>query len=39
VPVDVVINPKKTLLTADFAEVEKEIVRAFETIRKSVEKK
>jgi ribonuclease P protein component len=39
VPVDVVINPKKSLLTADFAEVEKEIVRAFEIIRKSLERK
>lgn len=36
--VDVVINPKKSLLTADFTEVEREIIRAFEVIRKSSEK-
>lgn len=36
--VDVVINPKKSLLTADFAELQNEIRRAFEVIRKSVEK-
>jgi ribonuclease P protein component len=32
--VDVVMNPKKSVLTADFAELEKEIGRAFEVIRK-----
>jgi ribonuclease P protein component len=37
--VDVVINPKKSLLTAEFAAVESEIIRAFEVIQKSVEKK
>ena len=37
--VDVVINPKKSLLTADFAELQNEISRAFEVIRKSVEKR
>ncbi len=38
-PVDVVINPKKSLLTADFAEIENEITRAFEVIQKAVDKK
>jgi ribonuclease P protein component len=37
--VDVVINPKKALLTADFAELQNEVSRAFEVIRKSVEKR
>jgi len=32
--VDVVMNPKKSLLTADFADLEKEIGRAFEVIKK-----
>ena len=36
--VDVVINPKKSLLTADFAEIESEVTRAFEVIHKAVEK-
>ena len=36
--VDVVINPKKSLLTADFAEVQKDVRRAFEVIRKSAER-
>lgn len=31
-PVDVVINPKKSLLTADFAVLGREIVRAFQVI-------
>jgi ribonuclease P protein component len=31
--VDVVINPKKSLLTADFAEVLEEVARAFDAIR------
>ena len=30
--VDVVINPKKSLLTADFTELKKEVTRAFEVI-------
>ena len=34
--VDVVINPKKSLLTADFAQLENEIRRAFEVIQKSL---
>lgn len=36
VPVDVVINPKKSVLKVDFALLENEISRAFEVIQKSV---
>ena len=36
--VDVVINPKKSLLNAEFAELRNEINRAFEVIGKSVDK-
>lgn len=39
IPVDVVINPKKSLLTIDFTEVESEVIRALEVIQKSAEKK
>ena len=35
VPVDVVINPKKSLLTADFAELLDEVSRAFAVIQKA----
>jgi ribonuclease P protein component len=35
---DVVINPKKSLLTADFVDVQREIRRAFEVIVKSAGK-
>lgn len=35
---DVVINPKKSLLTAAFVDVQREIRRAFEVIEKSVGK-
>jgi ribonuclease P protein component len=35
--VDVVINPKKTVLKAGFVEVEQEVVRAFQAIRKHME--
>lgn len=35
-PVDVVINPKKSVLTADFAELETEVGRAFEKIARGV---
>ena len=35
---DVVINPKKSLLTAAFVEVQREIRRAFEVIEKSAAK-
>jgi ribonuclease P protein component len=34
VAVDVVINPKKSVRSADFAELQKEIGRAFEVIQK-----
>ncbi|HEU5451309.1 MAG TPA: ribonuclease P protein component [Terriglobales bacterium] len=34
--VDVVINPKKSALQADFAELEREIVSAFATIGKKI---
>ena len=37
-PVDVVINPKKSLLSAAFADLQKEMSRAFEVIQKSLEK-
>jgi ribonuclease P protein component len=37
--VDVVINPKKSLLKADFAELQSEVSRAFEVIRKSMGKR
>ncbi|HKS74729.1 MAG TPA: ribonuclease P protein component [Terriglobales bacterium] len=33
--VDVVINPKKSLLTAGFADIESEITRAFQVIQKA----
>ena len=36
VPVDVVINPKKSVLTADFAELESEVGKAFERIARGV---
>lgn len=39
VPVDVVINPKKSLLMADFADVQAEVVRAMQTILKAEPKK
>lgn len=35
VPVDVVINPKKSLLTADFADLLDEVSRAFAVIQKA----
>ncbi len=38
-PVDVVINPKKSMLTVEFTELENEISRAFEVIQKSLEKR
>jgi ribonuclease P protein component len=38
-PADVVINPKRSLLTADFADLRKEISRAFEVIEKWVGKR
>ena len=38
VTADVVINPKKTLLKAQFVDIEEEIVKAFDVIRKSASK-
>jgi len=38
-PVDVVVNPKKSVLKLEFAELGDEIGRAFEVIRKSVERR
>lgn len=35
--VDIVINPKKSLLKADFVEIENEISRAFEVIQKVID--
>ncbi len=37
VPVDVVINPKKNVLKAEFVDVEQEVARAFLVIRKYME--
>jgi len=37
-PVDVVINPKRSALKVDFAELGDEIVRAFEVIQRFAEK-
>jgi ribonuclease P protein component len=39
IPADVVINPKKSMLKLEFAELGNEIGRAFEVIQKSLEKK
>ena len=39
VPVDVVINPKKSVLKLEFAELGNEIQRAFEVIQKSLTKR
>ncbi len=36
-PVDVVINPKRSLLSTGFGELQKEIIRAFAVIGKSLE--
>ena len=35
---DVVINPKRTLLDAEFAELQNDIARAFEAIEKNLSK-
>lgn len=35
-PVDVVINPKKSLLKVEFAQIQKEVTRAFEVIQKAL---
>ena len=39
IAVDVVINPKKSLLTAEFADVEREVIRALEVIQKAAQKR
>ena len=39
VPVDVVVNPKQSILQVDFSELGDEIGRAFEVIRKYAEKR
>jgi ribonuclease P protein component len=39
IPADVVINPKKSMLKIEFAELGNEIGRSFEVIQKSLEKK
>ena len=38
-PVDVVINPKKSLLTAEFPKLLEEVGRAFEVVQKAVKEK
>jgi ribonuclease P protein component len=38
-PVDVVINPKKSMLAIEFTELKKEVSRAFEVIQKFAEKR
>lgn len=38
-PVDVVFNPKKSALTADFGEIDQEVKRAFEVVQKNAERK
>lgn len=37
-PVDVVINPKKSLLTVEFATIKEEVARAFAVIQKYLQK-
>jgi ribonuclease P protein component len=37
-PVDIVINPKKSVLTVDFSELGREIRQAFEAVQKFAEK-
>ena len=38
IAVDVVINPKKSLLSAEFGTIRSEVLRAFEVIERSLEK-
>jgi hypothetical protein len=38
VAVDVVINPKRSALTADFSDLQGEIVKAFQVIGKQLQK-
>jgi ribonuclease P protein component len=35
-PVDIVINPKRSLLAADFTDLQKDIARAFQTIQQKL---
>jgi ribonuclease P protein component len=37
-PVDVVFNPKKTTLAAEFSSIEQEVKRAFEVVQKGAER-
>jgi ribonuclease P protein component len=37
--VDVVINPKRSLLTTDFAELQNEVAKAFQVIQKALSQK
>ena len=37
-PVDVVINPKKFVLTAEFSQIEQEVKRAFEVVQRAAER-
>ncbi len=36
VPVDIVVNPKKTLLTVDFADLQAQVDRAMQVVRKAM---
>jgi ribonuclease P protein component len=38
VPVDLVINPKRSVVTADFATLQSEVAQALQVIEKSLEK-
>ena len=38
VPVDVVFNPKKSVLQAEFSQIEQEVKRAFEVVQKAAER-
>jgi RNase P protein component len=38
VAADIVINPKRTLLDAEFADLQNDIARAFEAIEKNLSK-
>jgi hypothetical protein len=37
-PADVVINPKRSAVAANFAELQKEVAKAFQVIEKALEK-
>jgi ribonuclease P protein component len=38
IPADIVINPKRSLLTADFSAVQSEVAKAFQAIEMAFEK-